>query len=102
MERLKHRRGGGHRQHMGRPRAHWKRSHPLELVIAGPRASPRREWGYNGAMTTPADGPPRVAAVILYQGDRVLLQHRDDDPALRWPGRWAIFGGHVEDGETPE
>src|SRR3712207_5920001 len=44
----------------------------------------------------------RVACVILYQEARVLLQHRDDDPAIRWPGAWAIFGGHVEDDEAPE
>ena len=44
----------------------------------------------------------QVALVILYQNDRVLLQHRDDDPAIRWPGVWAIFGGGVEAGETPE
>ena len=32
----------------------------------------------------------------------MLLQHRDDNPAIRWPGAWAIFGGHVEEGEEPE
>jgi 8-oxo-dGTP pyrophosphatase MutT (NUDIX family) len=44
----------------------------------------------------------RVAAVILYQGERVLLQHRDDLPDIAWPNHWAIFGGRIEDGETPE
>jgi mutator protein MutT len=44
----------------------------------------------------------RVAGVILYREGRVLLQHRDDNPAIRWPGAWAIFGGGVEEGETPE
>jgi 8-oxo-dGTP pyrophosphatase MutT (NUDIX family) len=47
-------------------------------------------------------GPPRVAAVILHRAGRVLLQHRDADPRIRWPGHWAIFGGHVEEGEEPE
>lgn len=47
-------------------------------------------------------GSLRVAGVILYRGGRVLLQHRDDRPDIRWPGAWAIFGGHVEPGETPE
>ena len=32
----------------------------------------------------------------------MLLQHRDDRPDIRFPGHWAIFGGHVEEGETPE
>ena len=45
---------------------------------------------------------PRVAGVILHREGRVLLQHRDDNPDIRWPGAWAIFGGHVEEGEEPE
>ena len=45
---------------------------------------------------------PRVAAVILHREGRVLLQHRDDRPDIRFPGAWAIFGGHVEKEETPE
>lgn len=44
----------------------------------------------------------RVAAVILYHEDRVLLQHRDDRPDIVWPNHWAFFGGHMEAGETPE
>jgi 8-oxo-dGTP pyrophosphatase MutT (NUDIX family) len=44
----------------------------------------------------------RVAGVILHQNGRVLLQHRDDNPSIRWPGAWAIFGGHMEPGEEPE
>lgn len=43
-----------------------------------------------------------VAGVILHREGRVLLQHRDDDPAIRYPGAWAIFGGHVDPGENPE
>lgn len=40
--------------------------------------------------------------MILYRDGKVLLQHRDDRPDIGWPGAWAIFGGHVEPGETPE
>jgi 8-oxo-dGTP diphosphatase len=43
-----------------------------------------------------------VAGVILHRDGRVLLQHRDDIPTIIWPGAWAIFGGHVEAGESPE
>jgi len=50
----------------------------------------------------PGENKRRVAGVILYREGRVLLQHRDDKPEIRWPGAWAIFGGHVEEGETPE
>jgi 8-oxo-dGTP diphosphatase len=44
----------------------------------------------------------RVAGVILHREGRVLLQHRDDRPDIVWPGAWAIFGGHLEEGEEPE
>ena len=44
---------------------------------------------------------PDGAAVILYTPDQVLLQKRDHNPP-RFPGRWAIFGGGIQAGETPE
>jgi len=44
----------------------------------------------------------QVACVILHREGKVLLQHRDDIPEIRFPGHWAIFGGHVEPGETAE
>ena len=43
-----------------------------------------------------------VAGVLLHQGDRVLLQHRDNRPDIVYPDTWAIFGGHLEPGEDPE
>ncbi|MDG2989895.1 NUDIX hydrolase [Candidatus Synechococcus calcipolaris G9] len=42
-----------------------------------------------------------VALAILYQGDRLLMQLRDDNPAILYPGHWGLFGGHLEVGETP-
>ena len=45
--------------------------------------------------------PPEVALGILYQGDCLLLQLRDDIPTIIYPGCWAIFGGHLEIGESP-
>ncbi len=47
-------------------------------------------------------GPIPVALVILHRDGRVLLQHRDDKPEIRWPGAWAIFGGALEAGESPD
>lgn len=46
---------------------------------------------------------PRVAVAIaiLYQENQFLLQLRDDNPQIRYPGHWAFFGGHLEPGETP-
>lgn len=43
-----------------------------------------------------------VAIAILYREDKFLMQLRDDDPTIRYPGHWGFFGGHLEAGETPE
>jgi len=43
-----------------------------------------------------------VAIAILYQDGKFLCQLRDDVPNIRYPGNWALFGGHMEPGETPE
>lgn len=48
-----------------------------------------------------SDGEPDGAGVILYTADQVLLQKRDRRPRL-YPGRWAIFGGGLQDGEPPD
>lgn len=44
----------------------------------------------------------RVACVLLVnaEGD-VLIQHRSDDAPVA-PGLWALSGGGIEEGETPE
>jgi 8-oxo-dGTP pyrophosphatase MutT (NUDIX family) len=43
------------------------------------------------------------AGIILVDRlGRVLLQHRDDDPAIMFPGHWGITGGAAHSGETPE
>ncbi|MEG4943819.1 NUDIX hydrolase [Microcoleus sp. F4-D5] len=43
-----------------------------------------------------------VAIAILYKDGKFLCQLRDDIPNIRYPGHWALFGGHIEPGETPE
>ncbi|PAX53327.1 NUDIX hydrolase [Brunnivagina elsteri CCALA 953] len=30
------------------------------------------------------------------------MQLRDNIPTILYPGYWALFGGHIEPGETPE
>jgi 8-oxo-dGTP diphosphatase len=45
---------------------------------------------------------PEVAICILHQNEHYLLQLRDNDPKILYPGYWALFGGHIEPGETPE
>lgn len=42
-----------------------------------------------------------VSAILLNPKGEVLLQHRDDNPSIRYPGHWALFGGTVEDRESP-
>jgi 8-oxo-dGTP pyrophosphatase MutT (NUDIX family) len=38
---------------------------------------------------------------ILTRDDEVLLQHRDDIDGIQDPGKWGLFGGGAEQGETP-
>lgn len=43
-----------------------------------------------------------VAIAILHGEQGFLMQLRDDNPAILWPGHWCFFGGHLEAGEQPE
>lgn len=43
-----------------------------------------------------------VAIAILYQDNKFLMQLRDNIPTIVYPGYWALFGGHMELGETPD
>ncbi len=44
---------------------------------------------------------PQVAKMVIYQGDRLLLQLRDHKPDIFYPNHWGLFGGTVDHGETP-
>mgnify|MGYP001766988467 CR=1 FL=1 len=43
-------------------------------------------------------------AAIVFENDKgeLLLYLRDNKPGIPFPLHWDLFGGHVEDGETPE
>jgi 8-oxo-dGTP diphosphatase len=44
---------------------------------------------------------PPIAAVALLDADgSVLLQLRDDDPTIVYPGRWVFPGGHGDPAES--
>ncbi len=43
-----------------------------------------------------------VAIAILYREGKFLMQLRDEIPTIVYPGHWALFGGHLEPGETPK
>lgn len=49
-----------------------------------------------------AESTTEVALAILTQGDRWLLQLRDDFDWILYPGQWGLFGGHLEPSETPD
>lgn len=52
------------------------------------------------AMLNP--GIVAVALAVLERQERWLIQLRDDRSTIVAPGRWGLFGGHMEPGETPE
>lgn len=41
-----------------------------------------------------------VSAILINSRGQVLLQQRDDNPAIRYPGHWSLFGGSIEEGES--
>jgi len=43
-----------------------------------------------------------AVAVILVDGSKYLMQLRDQKPTIFYPGHWGLFGGAVDDGESPE
>lgn len=44
-----------------------------------------------------------VATALLFDSDgKLLIYLRDDKPDIPFPNYWDLFGGHVEEGETPE
>ena len=55
-------------------------------------------------MPEPRYVPRRMSAGVLLvdrQG-RVLMQLRDDDPKIMFPGHWGLIGGASHGDETPE
>jgi 8-oxo-dGTP diphosphatase len=46
---------------------------------------------------------PRTTAILVFNGlGHVLLQKRDNIPTIQEPGKWDVWGGHCEEGETFE
>lgn len=54
--------------------------------------------GHEGPLV-PADA---VAALIVLDDGRYLMQLRDQMPGIFYPGHWGLFGGAIEPGEAPE
>lgn len=44
-----------------------------------------------------------VATALLFDKlDRLLIYLRDDNPNIPFPNHWDLFGGHIEENESPE
>jgi mutator protein MutT len=45
----------------------------------------------------------KIAQIILEnERGELLLYLRDNKPGIPFPQHWDLFGGHIEDGETPD
>ena len=42
-----------------------------------------------------------IVTILPYSQEKILLQLRDFNPRIVYPGCWGFFGGTVEFGETP-
>jgi 8-oxo-dGTP pyrophosphatase MutT (NUDIX family) len=42
----------------------------------------------------------KSALVLPYQGNKILMQLRDEKSEIPYPGYWAFFGGTIEPGEN--
>ena len=51
--------------------------------------------------TTPLYPGDAVAALIVLEDDRYLLQLRDQKAGIFFPGHWGLFGGAVDEDEKP-
>jgi 8-oxo-dGTP diphosphatase len=44
-----------------------------------------------------------IAQILLFdRNHRLLIYLRDNKPDIPFPNHWDFFGGHLEEGETPE
>jgi len=55
-------------------------------------------------MTDKAGNQEKITYVnmLLVDGDKILMQLRDNKPEIFAPGVWSIPGGRVDDGEEPD
>jgi 8-oxo-dGTP diphosphatase len=45
----------------------------------------------------------QIATALLFDRDgKFLIYLRDNKETIPFPNHWDLFGGHIEDGETPE
>ncbi len=51
--------------------------------------------------TSPLSAADAVAALLVLDDGRYLVQLRDQKPDIFYPGHWGLFGGAVDPGESP-
>ncbi len=56
----------------------------------------------NLRLKVPLAPKDAVAALIVLDDGRYLMQQRDDIQGIFYPGYWGLFGGAMEPGETAE
>jgi len=54
----------------------------------------------NLRLKAPLAPKDAVAALIVLDDGRYLMQQRDDIPGIFYPGYWGLFGGAIEPGES--
>lgn len=52
--------------------------------------------------TGPLTASDAVAAILVLDDGRYVMQLRDSIPAIFYPGHWGCFGGAVDRGESPK
>lgn len=56
----------------------------------------------NDAIQHPQPSAVHVSGIGFFSNEGEILLHlRDADPGLDQAGKWALIGGHIEEGETP-
>lgn len=66
--------------------------------LESPGFDPRHFVPTPGKSPRPCDA---VAAVLIHEDGRYVMQLRDNKPGIFYPGHWGCFGGAVEAGEAP-
>jgi 8-oxo-dGTP pyrophosphatase MutT (NUDIX family) len=51
------------------------------------------------ASCAPLQTGHAVAALLVLEDGRYIMQLRDDNPTIWYPGHWGLFGGGIDDGE---
>lgn len=78
---------------------HFLRKNPILLLLKLRDKYYKELINYEATMK---ETPISVAMAVLYQNKHFLMQLRDDIEGILYPGKWGLFGGHLELGETPE